>query len=102
MTVFDFKKLEYLECVLKETLRMYPSVPFIGRDCRTETILNGLIFPASTQISIHIFDIMRDPRHFPEPNVFKPERFLPETANRRHPFAFVPFSAGSRNCIGKF
>uniref|UniRef100_A0A1A9VMJ7 ABC transmembrane type-2 domain-containing protein n=1 Tax=Glossina austeni TaxID=7395 RepID=A0A1A9VMJ7_GLOAU len=101
LTVFDFNNLEYLGCVIKETLRMYPSVPFIGRHCTKETILNGLILPANAQISIHINDIMRDSKHFPEPSVFKPERFLPENTRNMHPFAFVPFSAGSRNCIGQ-
>ncbi|XP_065357390.1 probable cytochrome P450 4ac1 [Calliphora vicina] len=101
LTVFDFNKLEYLECVLKETLRMYPSVPFVARNCTVDTCLNGLFLPANTQINVHIYDIMSDPRHFPEPNVFKPERFLADVSVRRHPFAFVPFSAGSRNCIGQ-
>uniref|UniRef100_A0A1A9VMJ5 Cytochrome P450 n=1 Tax=Glossina austeni TaxID=7395 RepID=A0A1A9VMJ5_GLOAU len=101
LTVFDFNNLEYLGCVVKETLRMHPSVPFIGRQCTKETVLNGLILPTNTQISIHIYDIMRDSKHFPEPSVFKPERFLPENTRNMHPFAFVPFSAGLRNCIGQ-
>ncbi|XP_061386436.1 probable cytochrome P450 4ac1 [Musca vetustissima] len=101
LTVFDFNKLEYLECVLKETLRLYPSVPFIARSCTSETIINGLILPKNTQINVHVYDLMRDPRHYPNPTKFEPERFLPENSMDRHPFAFVPFSAGSRNCIGQ-
>ncbi|XP_058981586.1 probable cytochrome P450 4ac1 isoform X2 [Musca domestica] len=101
LTVFDFNKLEYLECVLKETLRLYPSVPFIARTCVAETRINGLILPTNSQINVHVYDIMRDPRHFPNPTEFKPERFTPENSVDRHPFAFVPFSAGSRNCIGQ-
>ncbi|KAL9923306.1 putative cytochrome P450 4ac1 [Glossina fuscipes fuscipes] len=101
LTVFDFNKLEYLGCVIKETLRMYPPVPFIGRQCIKETVLNGLILPRNAQVNIHIIDIMRDPKHFPEPSVFKPDRFLAENTRNMHPFAFVPFSAGSRNCIGQ-
>lgn len=93
--------MEYLECVLKETLRLYPSVPFVARHCVAETRFNDLILPEFTQINIHIYDIMRDPKHFPEPNLFKPERFFPEVTVKRHPFAYVPFSAGSRNCIGE-
>lgn len=102
LTVFDFNKLDYLECVLKETLRLYPSVPFLARSCVTETHMNGLILPERTQINVHVYDIMRDPNHFPDPSAFKPERFLLENSVNRHPFAFVPFSAGSRNCIGKW
>ncbi|KAI9585887.1 hypothetical protein GQX74_001734 [Glossina fuscipes] len=80
---------------------MYPPVPFIGRQCIKETVLNGLILPRNAQVNIHIIDIMRDPKHFPEPSVFKPDRFLAENTRNMHPFAFVPFSAGSRNCIGQ-
>ncbi|KAM7353952.1 putative cytochrome P450 4ac1 [Cochliomyia hominivorax] len=101
LTVFDINKLQYLECVLKETLRMYPSVPFVGRKCVVETRLNGLILPPNSQISVHLYDIMRDPEYFTDPNLFKPERFFNEGTIKRHPFAFVPFSAGSRNCIGQ-
>ncbi|XP_017006511.2 probable cytochrome P450 4ac2 [Drosophila takahashii] len=101
ISVFQFNELVYLECVIKESLRMFPSVPFIGRKCVEEIVVNGLIMPKDTQINIHIYEIMRDPRHFPDPDVFQPERFLPENTVNRHPFAFVPFSAGQRNCIGQ-
>ncbi|KAM7351027.1 putative cytochrome P450 4ac1 [Cochliomyia hominivorax] len=101
LKIFDLNKIEYLECVLKETLRLYPSVPFIARTCDVETRLNGLVIPVNSQINIHLYDIMRDPEYFTDPNTFKPERFLNDTSNKRHPFAFVPFSAGSRNCIGQ-
>eukprot|EP00099_Drosophila_melanogaster_P017938 NP_608916.1 Cyp4ac1 [Drosophila melanogaster] len=101
ISMFQFNKLVYLECVIKESLRMFPSVPFIGRQCVEETVVNGMVMPKDTQISIHIYDIMRDPRHFPKPDLFQPDRFLPENTVNRHPFAYVPFSAGQRNCIGQ-
>ncbi|XP_041674352.1 LOW QUALITY PROTEIN: probable cytochrome P450 4ac2 [Drosophila eugracilis] len=101
ISVFQFNELVYLECVIKESLRMFPSVPFIGRQCVEESVVNGMVMPKETQISIHIYDIMRDPRHFPKPDQFQPERFLPENTVNRHPFAFRPFSAGQRNCIGQ-
>ncbi|XP_017043700.2 probable cytochrome P450 4ac2 [Drosophila ficusphila] len=101
ITVFQFNELVYLECVIKESLRLFPSVPIIGRRCVEEGVVNGLIVPKDTQINIHIYDIMRDPRHFPNPTTFQPDRFLPENTVDRHPFAFVPFSAGQRNCIGQ-
>lgn len=100
-SVFDFNKLEYLECVIKESLRLFPSVPYLGRNCNEDCVVNGLFMPKNTQISIHVFDIMRDPRHFTNPTEFQPDRFLPENTVDRHPFAFIPFSAGQRNCIGQ-
>lgn len=80
---------------------MFPSVPFISRvseqDIQTST---GYTIPKGVILQIHIFDIHRDPAIFPDPEKFDPERFLPENSVGRHPFAYIPFSAGPRNCIG--
>ena len=102
MGIAQLNKLKYLECFVKETLRLFPSVPGIVRQTMQETALpNKLILPRRTQIAIHIFDIHRDPRYYPKPNEFNPERFMPENSIGRHPYAYMPFSAGQRNCIGK-
>ncbi|EDV31771.1 uncharacterized protein Dana_GF14385 [Drosophila ananassae] len=100
-SMLQFNELFYLECVIKESLRMLPSIPVIGRKVTEECVVNGLIMPRNTQINLHIYDIMRDPRHFPDPESFQPDRFLTENTTNRHRFGFVPFSAGKRSCIGQ-
>jgi cytochrome P450 family 4 len=60
---------------------------------------NALI-PADSHIMIHLYDTHRDPNFWSEPDKFDPDRFLTERCKNRHPFAYVPFSAGPRNCIG--
>ena len=58
------------------------------------------MIPAGTEVSYHSYDIHRDPNFWEEPNKFDPDRFLPERSQGRHPFSYIPFSAGPRNCIG--
>ncbi|XDV14815.1 hypothetical protein PO909_014998 [Leuciscus waleckii] len=97
----DLKKLRYLECVIKESLRLFPSVPFFARTICEDTQINGYKVPKGTNAIVITYALHRDPRFFPEPEEFRPERFLPENCVGRHPYAFLPFSAGLRNCIGQ-
>ncbi|KAL3269989.1 hypothetical protein HHI36_009045 [Cryptolaemus montrouzieri] len=98
----DLPKLEYLECCIKESLRLYPSVPTIGRIAGEDfTTSTGYQIPKGTILMLHIFDLHRDATVFPNPEKFDPERFSPENMSKRHPFAYIPFSGGPRNCIGQ-
>uniref|UniRef100_A0A182Q5B7 Uncharacterized protein n=1 Tax=Anopheles farauti TaxID=69004 RepID=A0A182Q5B7_9DIPT len=98
----DLNSLKFFDRVLKECFRLWPPVAFISRHVTDEILLpDGRTIPRGTIANLHIFDLHRDPTQFPDPERFDPDRFLPEVAEKRNPYAYVPFSAGQRNCIGQ-
>ncbi|KAM6972441.1 cytochrome P450 4V2-like [Aplochiton taeniatus] len=101
INVEDLKKLHYLECVVKESLRLFPSVPFFARSICEDCVINGFKVPKGCNAFICPYALHRDANNFPDPEEFRPERFLPENSVGRHPYAYIPFSAGLRNCIGQ-
>ncbi|XP_022915872.2 cytochrome P450 4C1-like [Onthophagus taurus] len=100
-SISDLNKLSYLECCVKEALRLYPSVPVIGRKLTEDVVIDGYEIPKETDANLHIYKVHRNPDIYPNPDKFDPDRFLPENSSKRHPYAYVPFSAGPRNCIGQ-
>ncbi|EEB15501.1 cytochrome P-450, putative [Pediculus humanus corporis] len=101
LTLGDLSEMALLERIIKETLRLYPSVPTIGRHIDEDTQIGDYLIPKGSNTVLVIYAVHRDPKVFPNPDVFDPDRFLPENSADRHPFAFIPFSAGPRNCIGQ-
>ncbi|KAI9564177.1 hypothetical protein GHT06_007915 [Daphnia sinensis] len=100
-TTTDLNELKYLECCIKEALRLYPIGPIIARKLSEDTVIHGYTVPAHTTVALMTYILHRNPEHFPDPELYQPERFFEENSRGRHPYAYVPFSAGPRNCIGQ-
>ncbi|XP_071578167.1 cytochrome P450 4C1-like isoform X4 [Temnothorax nylanderi] len=93
--------LPYLDRCIKEALRLYPSVFAISRIAGEDVKLQSYLVPAGTSLHLNIYGVHRDPNFWSNPEVFEPDRFLPEKIRHRHPYSYLPFSAGPRNCIGQ-
>ncbi|XP_061770989.1 cytochrome P450 4B1 [Nerophis ophidion] len=98
----DLSKLPYTTMCIKESLRLYPPVPGMGRKTtKPITFFDGRTLPAGSLVGTSVFALHRNSTVWENPHVFDPLRFLPENTSQRSPHAFVPFSAGPRNCIGQ-
>ncbi|KAI4464332.1 cytochrome p450 family 4 [Holotrichia oblita] len=100
-SINELNEFKYLERVIKESLRLYPSVPAIIRHTKEEIQIDEYKIPPNVDVVLLIYCVHRDPKVYPNPEKFDPDRFLPENCVNRHPYAYVPFSAGSRNCVGQ-
>ncbi|XP_062562699.1 cytochrome P450 4C1-like isoform X1 [Armigeres subalbatus] len=101
LTYQSLQEFKYLEMAIKEALRLFPSVPFIGRNLVEALELDGITLPVGQDILIPIYMIHRNPKVYPDPERFDPERFSDSAESKRGPYDYIPFSAGSRNCIGQ-
>ncbi|KAL3989565.1 Cytochrome P450 family protein [Acanthocheilonema viteae] len=100
ITFDDIKELKYLYQCICETSRITPNVIAIGRKLHIDLDICGYTVPAGTICYVSLFAVMRDPKHYDNPEEYDPEHFAPEKVKNRDPFAYLPFSAGIRNCIG--
>ncbi|XP_071712739.1 cytochrome P450 Tp4149-like [Rutidosis leptorrhynchoides] len=97
----DLEKLNYLNAVVKETLRLHPPAPIIPRASTQDVRLMGYNIESGTRVFINVWAIGRDPSVWEEPEEFKPERFLnPNYDFKGSHFEFIPFGAGRRGCPG--
>lgn len=87
---------------IKEAQRLYPSVPFIGREPTEFVTLSGKTIPPGTSVQLFIMAMGYNDKVFPDPFKFDPERFSSENISKKSSaYEYVPFSAGPRNCIGQ-
>ncbi|KAK3090780.1 hypothetical protein FSP39_014559 [Pinctada imbricata] len=93
-------KLQYLDNCLNETLRMYAPAAVANRHVEEDCDIRGYKVPKGAGINICIYAIHHDPEYWPEPYKFDPDRFSTDEKRKHHPYAFLPFGHGPRNCIG--
>ena len=97
----DMPALKYVEMVFAESMRLYPPAWAIGRKTIQPFSLGGYEIAANSIVLMSPFVMHRDPRFFPDPDRFDPDRWLPEVASTRPKFAYFPFGGGARLCIGE-
>lgn len=99
-TVADLSHMPYLEMVLKESMRLYPPAWIIGRRVLKAFEIGGYTLPVGSAVIAMPYVAHHDPRYFPDPERFDPERFTPEREAALPRYAYIPFGAGPRVCIG--
>lgn len=95
-TMHDIRRMRYLEQCIKETLRLYPSVPMIARKLGESITVGCHKLPAGSNVLIFPYATHRIEKIYPDPEKFDPRRFASDEMESRHPYAWIPFSAGSR------
>jgi cytochrome P450 len=98
--VGDFPRLQYSNKVIKESMRLYPSAWSISRCALADDEIGGYHIPRGAIVALSPYTLHRHLAFWPEPEKFDPERFTPEQEAERHRYAYIPFGAGARKCIG--
>lgn len=102
LALYDLvNEIEYLDCVINESMRLCPPLHIFDRKCEETCEINErLTIPSGMDVIVPIYALHHDPEAWPDPEVYDPERFRGPAKDTRHPFQFLPFGAGPRNCIG--
>ncbi|KAK9512379.1 hypothetical protein O3M35_000823 [Rhynocoris fuscipes] len=95
-------EMPYLEQVINETMRKYPTLPVLNRISTKQYFIPemNLVIDKNTRLLVPVYGLHHDPKYYPEPEKFIPERFAPENKSSIPSCAYLPFGEGPRNCIG--
>ena len=97
----DLERFPYVRRALDETMRLYPPGWLLTRRSIAPVRLGAFDVPAGTDVLVSPYLVQRHPAHWPNPDAFDPDRFLPEAVARRNRFVYLPFGLGPRACIGE-
>ena len=100
-TLSEMEELRYTRQVIDEALRLYPPGWVLSRRTVAADVLGGYPVAAGTNVLLPLYLLHRHPRFWRDPEAFDPERFAPEHESQRPRFAYMPFAAGPRHCIGE-
>ena len=100
-TVADYPRLRYTEMVVAEAMRLYPPAWVVGRIALKDFQAGEYVVPAGALVLISQYVVQRDPRFFPDPERFDPERWTTKAREARPTYSYFPFGAGARRCIGE-
>ncbi|XP_063437513.1 cytochrome P450 3A4-like [Mytilus trossulus] len=99
-TFDDIQKMEYLQMILHETLRLLPCAPGVTRRVTEDCNINGVEFKKDVVVRVMTCTLYSDEKIYPQPEKFIPERFSPEEIQKRHAFSYLPYGQGPRMCPG--
>jgi cytochrome P450 len=97
----DLPSLSYTRMILAESMRLYPPAWAVGRRALNDFEADGFLIPARSMVLMSQYIVHRDPRFYPDPARFDPDRWRPEVTATRPKFSYFPFGGGTRICIGE-
>ncbi len=100
-TYEDVPRLEYTTKVLTESMRIYPPAWVLVRQAVNDSVIGGYLVPKGADLVLSQYVTHHDPRLFPEPERFDPDRWTPEMRRALPKFAYFPFGGGARSCVGE-